>query len=178
AGAAGELGVDAARLHGLVVAVSAALTGAVGAVVALHEGAATAQLASAGWWLAPPVLAALLGGMNSVEGPFLGAAALIALRVALSGRPHVALAVAAAATLLSLATLGRDGLWGLATRGGRFEVLGPPGLRLAGWSGPSWSGPSWSGSSWWGSSGLAARGASARRPPRRSASVTGRAKPT
>ncbi|MPY93084.1 MAG: hypothetical protein GEV08_08465 [Acidimicrobiia bacterium] len=122
AAAALDLPLRRARL--VTWLVTASVAGAAGSVAAFQDGTVeSGQAFSLSAWALPALVAVGVGGVNSVEGPLVGAL-LWALAVEVVGDHEAALQLGGAAVALAVqCAAGPGGLWGLAVRATGVEVF-------------------------------------------------------
>jgi len=125
--AAASLGVDVRRSQRVVYVAASAGAGLAGALVALNALRVAPESNYAVSYSAFMIFVVVIGGIGSVEGPILGAVVFFVLQqqFAQYGTWYlIALGVIAIAAVLTAP----QGLWGVVSRGGRFQVF-PVGYR-------------------------------------------------
>lgn len=112
---AGGLDLPVARARQSAWLIAGAAAGMAGAVSHFRTGDISPAAFDPAVWTYPAVAVAGLGGLSTVEGPFVGAVLYVALHEAVSGHDQV-FAVAMAAAGVAGLVMGRDGWWGWARR--------------------------------------------------------------
>ena len=118
--ASASLGVDTFRTKLTIYVVTAACTGVVGAFIFLQKLRLTPEVGfSINDWTVVVIFMVVIGGIGTLEGPFLGIAVYFILRELLSdyGTWYLILLGTVAVAIMMLA---REGLWGLIAR--RFDI--------------------------------------------------------
>jgi branched-chain amino acid transport system permease protein len=115
-----DLPVAGARRTAWLVAAAAA--GMAGAVAHFRTGEVSPSAFDPAVWTYPAVAVAGIGGLSTVEGPFVGAVLYVLLHEAISGHDQAFAVVMAAAGVVGL-VVGPDGWWGWARRALPFEPL-------------------------------------------------------
>jgi branched-chain amino acid transport system permease protein len=121
--AARALGVDALRLKSAIYLLTAFVTGMVGALIYLQKARISPDAAfSLTDWTAYVVFIVVIGGIGTIEGPFLGVLVFFALQNAFSSYGSwylLALGALAIVTML----FAPQGLWGLISRRTGWELF-------------------------------------------------------
>jgi branched-chain amino acid transport system permease protein len=110
---AGGLDLPVARARRSAWLLAAAAAGMAGAVSHFRIGEVSPAAFDPAVWTYPAVAVAGIGGLSTVEGPFVGAVLYVAVHEAVSGHDHAFSIVMAAAGVAGL-VMGRDGWWGWA----------------------------------------------------------------